>query len=150
MDHDSKTLDALDELMQTLEDGAKGYAEGADKLEQTDRSDLSMTFRDFARQRREFHSELQTLAAEMGQKPSTRGSVTGALHRGWMAVKDMMSGDDPSGVLDAAEQGEDHALKSYRNACDSDLDARVRAVVERQMSEIAAAHAQVKQLRDAA
>ena len=37
------------------------------------------------------------------------GSVAGALHRGWVDVKSMVTGKDEEAVLNEAERGEDHA-----------------------------------------
>ena len=45
-----------------------------------------------------------------------------------MALKDALSSDDPQGVLDAAEQGEDHAVKEFQSALDADLAQDARAV----------------------
>ena len=49
-----------------------------------------------------------------------------------MSVKDALSGSDPSDVLDAAEQGEDHAVKQYEKALEPDISPALRALVARQ------------------
>ena len=74
----------------------------------------------------------------------------GALHRGWMSIKDAVSGDDAKGVLDAAEQGEDHAKSEYADALKSDISAHLRTVVERQATQVKLVHDEVKALRDRA
>ena len=71
------------------------------------------------------------------------------VHRGWMAVKDAIAGSDPAGVLDAAEQGEDHAISEFEGALEKDLSPEFRPVLERQLDVVRAAHDQVKSLRDA-
>jgi uncharacterized protein (TIGR02284 family) len=137
------------DLVETLEDGEKGFAQGAEKLEETDAPELARTFREFSGQRATFSAELRGLAADYGDKIDESGSAAAALHRGWMSLKDALTGSDPKGVLDAAEQGEDHAVKAYRKALDEDISAELRAVVERQSAEVKAAHDRVKSLRDA-
>ena len=74
--------------------------------------------------------------------------MAGAMQRGWLTLKDAVAGDDPKAVLDAAEQGEDHAVSEFKDALDKDLPADVRTVVERQAQAVRAAHDRVKALRD--
>lgn len=136
------------DLIETLEDGREGFTKGAAKLADSDRPDYAATFRELAAQRARFATELRDLAAQYGDQIDEDGSMLGSLHRGWMAIKDAIAGDDPQGVLDAAEQGEDHAKKEYRNALDADVSPHLRTVIERQAREIQASHDTVKAMRD--
>ena len=137
------------DLIQTLEDGKEGFAKGAEKLESSKEPQLAATFRRYSEQRASFSAELDDLAAAYGDQIDQSGSVAGAIHRGWMSLKDALAGDDPDGVLDVAEQGEDHAVKEYERAlANDDISEGLRVVVARQASEIGAAHAQVRLLRD--
>ena len=68
-------------------------------------------------------TELHKLAQSYGDHIEESGSVAPTLHRGWMSLKDALAGSSPDGVLDAAEQGEDHAIKEYDKALDSDFSA---------------------------
>lgn len=136
------------DLIETLEDGKKGFAEAADKLQETGRPDLAAKFRDFSSQRARFSQELETMAASYGDDIDEDGSLAGTIHRGWMAVKDAISGSDPDGVLDAAEQGEDHAVSEYQKALDADISADLRRVVQHQYTTVKATHDEVRALRD--
>ena len=136
------------DLLQTLEDGRLGFEKGAEKLDSTDSPQLASTFRKYSAQRAQFSSELTGVAAKYGDQLDESGSVAGTLHRGWLSLKDALSGSSPDGVLDAAEQGEDHAISEYEKACDDDISPELRTVVERQLTEIRAAHDDVKALRD--
>jgi len=133
-------------LMQTVEDGRNGFADAADKLADTDRPDLAPRFRDFSEQRSAMYSELENLAAKYGDDLDEDGTVAAALHRGWMSLKDVLAGESADGVLDAAAQGEDHAVSEYRKALDEELSPELAEVVRRQLVEITAVHDQVKQL----
>ena len=108
-------------IVEVLEDGKKGFDHAADKLAESNRADLAPMFREFSEQRAGFAAELTTMAAAYGDEIDEHGSVKGTIHRGWMAVKDALSGSDPDGILDAAEQGEDHAVDSYKKALDEDI-----------------------------
>ncbi len=140
---------ATKDLMEILQDGQAGFHSAAEKLESTDRADLASTFRRLGDQRGEFYKELQGLAASYGDALDEGGSVAGTLHRGWMALKDALAGSDAEGVLDAAEQGEDHAVEAYTKALAEDLSPTLRAVVERQAAAVRAAHDEVRSVRDA-
>lgn len=139
------------DLIQTLEDGKEGFERAAERLEGTDRADLCPTFREFAAQRDRFAIELRGLAAAYGDDIDQSGSVAGAVHRGWMAVKDALSGSsDADGVLDAAEQGEDHAVSEYGKALEEDISNQLRTVIERQFVDVKSAHDTVRAARNAA
>lgn len=145
----SKDAAVTKDLIQTLEDGKDGFAKGADKLQADDAGQIATTFRELSGQRAKFSGELQELAKDYGDHIEDSGSVAAAVHRGWMSLKDVVAGSDPKGVLDVAEQGEDHAVKEFEKALDADISAGLRTVVERQLTDVRAAHDQVRALRNA-
>ena len=138
------------DLIETLEDGKAGFTKAAERLADTDRADLAPRFHEFAAQRGRFADELRELAAQYGDRIDEDGSLAGSLHRGWMAIKDAVTGDGAEQVLGAAEQGEDHATSEYRDALAEDLSPHLRAVVERQQRDVVSAHDEVRALRDRA
>ena len=137
------------DLIETLEDGRKGFADAAEKLADTNRADLAPRFSELSDQRAQFAAELETMAAAYGDDIDEDGSVLAAAHRGWMALKDALSGADADGVLDAAERGEDHAVAEYEKALGKDISADLRRTIERQFAVVKAAHDEVKGLRNA-
>jgi uncharacterized protein (TIGR02284 family) len=136
-----------EDLLQTLEDGKNGYEKGADHLESEDPT-MASTFRGFATQRATFATQLREMANQYGDDVKQSSSVTGTLHRGWMAIKDSVSGSNPTAVLEGAEQGDDHALKVYGEALKKEISTGLRTLVETQYADIKAAQATVRQLRD--
>jgi uncharacterized protein (TIGR02284 family) len=144
----STDSDVTADLMQVLEDGKHGYAKGAEKLTDTKRPDLAQVFQGYTEQRATFVTELQELARSYGDQISESGTIVASLHRGWMSLKDALAGSSPTGVLDTAEQGEDHAVKAYDEALKADLSAGLRTVVARQADAVKAAHDRIKSLRE--
>jgi uncharacterized protein (TIGR02284 family) len=142
------TAAVLEDLIETLEDGRKGFEQAADRIEDSDDPAIAIDLRRFAQQRAEFSVELREIASRHGFDIEEEGSAAGALHRGWIALKDAVSGDDPKAVLEAAEEGEDHAVSEFEDALEKDLPADVRSVVERQAQSVRAAHDRVRSLRD--
>lgn len=139
------------DLIETLKDGQEGFTKAAKRLEGTDRADLCGRFEQYAAQRAGFAVQLQSLAAAYGDSAEESGTLTGSLHRGWMALKDLVSGSgDAEGVLDAAEQGEDHAVAAYKKALDEDLSPTLREIVSQQFRDVKAAHDFVRDARNTA
>lgn len=137
------------DLIETLEDGKEGFAKAADKLDDSDSPELGTLFREYSDQRAGFSAELREMAKDYGDQIHESGSVAATLHRGWMTLRDALTGSDPEGVLDAAETGETHAIKEYDKALAADISAGLRTVVQRQATEVKAAHDKVRALRDA-
>ena len=138
----------LEDLIETLEDGCKGFDEAARKLRDDGHADLAQTMSGYSQQRRQFSDELRTAARTINYDIKDEGSAAGALHRGWMALKDALTGDDAHAILAAAESGEDHAVSEYEDALAADLPSEVRAVITRQAAAVRSAHDAVKAIRD--
>ena len=134
-------------LILTLEDGKAGFAKAAEKVSDTDSPEMSKLFLELSKQREQFGAELSTLAAMYGDDIDESGSLTGTIHRGWMTIKDMLAGSSPSGVLDAAVQGEEHAVKHFETALTEDISPELRVVLVRQFTEVKAAQARVLALQ---
>lgn len=138
------------DLMQTLKDGEDGFAKAADKVGDSAQDATASTLRQFSGQRAQFYAELDRLAQAYGDDVDDGGSVAGAVHRGWISLKDALTGDSPKAVLEAALTGEDHAVKEYEDALGKDLSPDLRTVVERQFGEIRHARDTVENLASAA
>jgi len=135
-------------LIKTLEDGRAGFATAAERLQANSASELGGRFREFSAQRGAMADELRRCAKLEGFTGLPDGSVAGAVHRGWLAVKDTLTGDDASAIIAAAEQGEDHAKSKFRDALsEKTLTPEVRTIVQRQAEQIQAAHDYVSSLK---
>lgn len=145
----SDDKNAAKSIVNVLRDGQKGYAEAAEKLTDSDRPEWVATMNRFAQQRAAFAQEIVDLGHTYGDDVNEDGSVAAAAHRGWLALKDLVTGDSPKGVLDAAVSGEDHSVGVYEDALKDDLSDGFRAVVQRQHAEVVAARDEVKGLQAA-
>ncbi len=138
------------DLIKTLENGHEGFQRASEKLSSSNEPALAAEFATFSAQRGQFATELARMAATYGDQVDKRTTLPGALHRGWMAVKDMLAGSDADGVLDAAAQGEDHAVEEYETAMKADISDGLRAVISRQFTDVKAARDRVTSARDTA
>jgi uncharacterized protein (TIGR02284 family) len=140
----------IKELIKTLEDGRDGFSKAAERLATNSASDVSERFREFGAQRAAMADELRRCAQLEGYETPQTGTVAGAVHRGWIAVKDVLTGDDAAAIIAAAEQGEDHAKSKFRDALsEKELSPAVRSVVESQAMRVEAAHDYVSALKQA-
>ncbi|HET8632917.1 MAG TPA: PA2169 family four-helix-bundle protein [Gemmatimonadales bacterium] len=140
-------VDVLNQLLETARDGEKGFNEAA---ESSDNPDLRATLQGFAAQRAAFVTELTQLIRSVGGDPHDTGHIAGAVHRGWMNVKEAFSKRDDKAILEECERGEDYAKKTFTEALDEPLPENVRTVVQRMASEVKMAHDRVRGLRDRA
>ena len=141
---------AAKELVETLKDGEKGFADAADKVRDGDHAQWATTLQRRSEQRAGFWREIVDMGHDYGDDVDESGSVAAAVHRGWLSVKDALTGDDPEGVLKAVVTGEDHAVSEYDDALKKDLSDGFRQVVERQRAAVVAARDEVKALSAAA
>jgi len=136
------------DLIKTLEDGRDGFAKAGERLQKDSAPDVSRKFLEFSARRGAMADELRRTAGLSDYRMPEGGTVAGAVHRGWIAVKDALTGDSPSAVIAAAEQGEDHAKSKFRDALeDKSLSPELRQIVERQAAEVQAAHDYVSSLK---
>ena len=142
---DKDVVSQLNELIETSKDGEQGFLKAA---KDTKSSELAAVFNEGASRCAEGARELQNLVQSLGAEPEKSGSMTAALHRGWISVKEAVSARDDKAILEEVERGEDYAKAQYRKATEMALPPDVKTVVERQYHGVIANHDKVKALRD--
>ena len=140
---------AAKELVETLKDGERGFAAAADKLRDGDHPEWADTLMRLSTQRAGFAREIVDMGHAYGDDVDESGTVAAAVHRGWISLKDALTGDDAGAVLGAAATGEEHAVSEYEKALELDLSAGFRDVVTRQHVAVVAARDEVKALQAA-
>lgn len=140
-----EVISTLNDLIETCKDGEFGFRACAERVESASIATL-LTRR--AEDCQEGARELQAQVAQLGGKADTGGSATGAMHRGWVAVRGTLQGYDDLAMLEECERGEDAAKASYRKALEEGLPEPQRSVVERQYQGVIRNHDQIRELRD--
>ena len=140
-------ISTVNGLIETCKDGQEGFKQAAEGVES---SQLKTAFYEFGQQRAQFVGELQGLVRELGGDPENAGTLAGALHRGWINIKSVVTGKDDAAILNEAERGEDVAKNAYKEALEQNLPANIASVVQNQYSAIQTAHDKVKAMRDSA
>jgi len=143
MGPDKNAISTLNSLIETCNDGAQGFETAAKELRDSSARQL---FQQYAQERSQFADELRAEVQRLGGRPEEGGSVSGAIHRGWMNIKDAVAGHDDKAIIAEAERGEDVAVASYQSALKEGLPADVEPTVRRQFGEVKAAHDRVRDL----
>ncbi|HST53291.1 MAG TPA: PA2169 family four-helix-bundle protein [Pyrinomonadaceae bacterium] len=143
MASNDEVISTLNNLIETCRDGQNGFQSAADGVKN---AELKSLFYSYSQQRAKFVGELQDEVRRLGGDPETTGSVAATLHRGWIDIKSAVTGGDEGSIISECERGEDSAVSNYRGALDKDLPANVRAIVERQFSQVKEAHDRIRSL----
>ncbi len=140
-----ETESVLNELIETSKDGEKGFLKAAE-----DAKDVSLKamFTEGAQRCREGARELQDLVRSVGGNPEKGGSLAGAMHRGWVSLKEAVAKREDKAILEEVEKGEDYAKVQYKKALEQQLPPSVQAIVERQYRGVLSNHDRVRALRD--
>jgi uncharacterized protein (TIGR02284 family) len=133
----------LHELIDICRDGEQGFRTAATGVSDPT---LRRLFESYAEQRASFARELQAEVARRGEEPARSGDAAGALHRGWMKIREAVSGNDEAAILAECEQREDAALRAYRDAVDQRIPGDTAPLVERQSVQVKDAHDHVRML----
>lgn len=140
-----EVISTLNNLIETCRDGQNGFQTAAEGIES---SSLKSAFTQYAEQRSVFVAELQNQVHALGGSPADSGSVAGALHRGWINIKSVVTGKNEQNILEECERGEDAAKKNYQDALEKDLPSEVRNLVNRQYQDVIHTHDTIRSWRD--
>ncbi|UYZ59914.1 PA2169 family four-helix-bundle protein [Hymenobacter latericus] len=141
----------LNELVETLKDGERGYSEALTDVKD---QDLKQVFKQYAVQRDSYLTELENAMHNLNMRPAEAkegklDSVVGTAHRAWINIKSVVTGNDRKAILDECERGEDYAVKAFQKAVQSEsLPHEIKSIVEKQYNGIKQAHDQIRSLRD--
>lgn len=144
-DQNNESISVLNELIETCKDSEAGFKTAADGLQS---SDIKAQFIEYARERGEMASQLQSEVRRLGGDPEQSGSMAGSLHRGWIDVKSAVTGHDDKAIVAEAERGEDAAKAVYQEALGKSLPGSTESVVRQQSAKVQRVHDTVRNLRD--
>lgn len=134
----------LNGLIETCKDGENGFKTAAEKVKEPS---LKALFLKYSAQRAGYAQELTALVSSLGEKPAESGHVVASLHRGWMGLKEALSSDEDTALVNEAEAGEDAAMKAYKEASAATLPANVSTLVQKQFAGVQEAHGVMRDLK---
>jgi uncharacterized protein (TIGR02284 family) len=125
----AEVVSILNELIETCEDGLHGFKTASDAV---DNPVAKALFASRLPNILRGESELKAEVRRLGGDPDKRGTVAGALHRGWIDLKSAVTGKNEQAIVMECERGEEHAAHVYEDALQKDLPFDTRAIIERQ------------------
>jgi uncharacterized protein (TIGR02284 family) len=146
MKTNKNVISVLHDLVEICKDGENGYRTAAEGVENDELRDL---FNLFSRQRKELISELKKHIRRLGDEPEEKGSVLGALHRGWINIKSAVTSQDEVAIISECERGEDVAIETYEKALEINLPTDIRGLVQSQHAKIKETHDRIRELEEA-
>lgn len=141
----AETISALQDLIQVNIDSRDGFRQAAEVI---DDLTLQSAFEQLADDRDQQADELARYVSWNGDQPRREGSVSAAVHRTWMRIREMLSSDNTYAVLAEAERGEDAIKGAYERALRTAAGTAMNDVLLHQYASVKAAHDRIRDLRD--
>jgi uncharacterized protein (TIGR02284 family) len=139
-----ETIDLLNELIHVCKDGEHGYRTAAEDVRN---SQLQSVFGEYAKQRSSCARQLQAEVERLGGAATDSGTLTAAVHRGWMDLKAALSGGDGGAIIAACETGEDYALAAFERVVNAGITGESLSIVEKQCGKLKEAHTRLVRLK---
>jgi uncharacterized protein (TIGR02284 family) len=139
------TISLLNSLIETCKDGEQGFKTAAEGLTSPD---LKAKFFQYSRERGQIANELQAEVRRLGGDPEHSGSLSGAMHRGWLDIKSVITGKDDHAIVAEAERGEDVAKSAFENALKEVPAGTTQVLVQQLALSVRQAHDDVRNIRD--
>ena len=144
MNDQKKSIAALHELIETCEDGKRGYQNASENIEN---DELKTILYRLSQQRSLFEAELKDEIRQLGGDMEKGPSLGGKVHRVWMDLKSGINGKDTDAILKECMRGEKAAIEQYEAALKAELPEYIRDKVEGQFKMIKGAYNQLVEFK---
>lgn len=138
-------VSTLNNLASIAKDGVNGMKSA---VESAKSPNLKSTLQRLAQEREGVLFDIQNAVRSLGGDPEKSGTTAGAAHRGWMNIKNMVTGSDDKALLDECERGEDVAVKAFREASSQPLPPQQIEIVRRGFEQVRKSHDEIKSMRN--
>ena len=145
MNDNKKSLDTLHDLIETCEDGKKGYQDASEHIEN---DELKTILYRLSQQRSLFEEELKNEVLHLGGDTDEKSSVTGTAHRVWINIKSGIRGNDTEAILKECKRGDKAAIEKYEEALKAELPDYIREKVSEQFNLIKGAYNQLTEFQE--
>ena len=139
----SAIISGLSQILDTLEDAHAGYQVAAQGIKDMK---VKRALGQIALERKGFCEAVRTDLVRLGAAPPRHGTFKGALHRGWIQLKELGHAT-PATILEECSRGEAASIRIFKDALEKDLRSDVRQTVALQLERITAARERILELR---
>jgi len=140
----------LNDLIRINNDRIAGYKKLSGELREGQDNDLRLLFSKMIANSYDLNTDLSKMVNFLGGEPATGSTGSGKLYRLWLDVKAVFTvTSDRKTILADCEQIEDAVQRAYADALNEPgLPAELSTLLLSQKAELAAAHDQIRVLRD--
>lgn len=135
----------LNDLLALARDGERFYRDAASRVGSTALRD---TFRQMADVRQRLMNDLAEHIAARGEQPSDRGTLAGRSRQAYAGVLAALTPDHEDVYIRQLEAMEDRLLAAYEKALRQAGTESVRAILQRHLLTVRAAHDRMRALKD--
>ena len=142
----SHEIGILNTLIATTLDSVKGFREAGEDTTGTH----AQFFSEMANERSRVASEMQSRVRELGGDPEDESSTAGALHRGFLNLKEAITGKDEQAIINEVERGEDYIKTKFDAAMkDDELMPETRGLLQKCYESIRKGHDRASAMKHA-
>ncbi|GAA4450139.1 PA2169 family four-helix-bundle protein [Nibrella saemangeumensis] len=151
MTKNEDVVDALNELVEILNDRIRGYQTAMDDSKD---AQLDETFRQMILQTQQLRSQLAEHIVRLdgsAVSDTTHTDFSSKIHRAWINIKAAVTGKDREAILSSCEFGDNAAVEAYEDALEEEkLPGYVKDTLRTQLNELRQSRDQIKALHEAA
>lgn len=134
-------ITSLNELIKTCLDAENGFRTAVEKVQN---AELEKFLKNCAVQRSEFATQLGARIRQLDGTAEYSGSLPGTLHRAWINLKSIVSGDDA--ILAECARGDAAAVAKYQEILKQNLPPNVLPIVKQQYTDIKRTHDRIRDI----
>ncbi len=135
----------LKSLTRLLIDSEEGLSDASQNI---GNAEIAALFRSIAGERSGMVIELQDLLRDQDEEAPVSGTISGALHRTWIDLRNSISGQDAHSILLEAERGENYMRREYEIALCLDWGVALHNVLSNHYLKVKSAYDRVVGLRN--
>ena len=144
--NNDKSIPVLNDLLNITNDRIAGFSKVEDKVWET-HSDLKSVYDDMVSRSVDMKNDLINLISLKGGEADNSTSVSGAIHRAWIDVKNAFASDKDESTLENVVFGEKAAIEAYEDALESgDLCPESTTLVSDQLHHLRSSYAKFETL----
>ena len=144
--NNDKSIPVLNDLLNITNDRIAGFSKVEDKVWET-HSDLKAVYDDMVSRSVDMKNDLINLISLKGGEADNSTSVSGAIHRAWIDVKNAFASDKDESTLENVVFGEKAAIEAYEDALESgDLCPESTTLVSDQLHHLRSSYAKFETL----
>lgn len=145
MNDQKQSLATLHELVETCEDGKKGYQDASEHIEN---DELKTILYRLSQQRSLFEAALKEEIRRLGGDDEDNKSITGTVHRFWTNIKSGINGNDTDAILNECKRSDKAAIEKYETALKAELPDYIKKIVATQFQLIKGAYNQLVEFQE--